>query len=694
MRENNPKAVFQNSSLMAWSLLCVSLFVIFPGRADYLHWVGLDTFSKFVYNFLEVPLLQYLLDFILAFLGIAVYSTCCLALGMFITKTSKISTEALYDANPKIAFLATQFLIGQSIFSLFFLTYATLFQMTPMNVVITLVAGFSLGGRQAWDAIGSIKIKVDYPGNVKLILVLASIVVAVTVLQSSSRISYDASAIYFSDAKLTALNQRASFFTNDTFVASVLQSSIQNAAIIQVFGEQSARIFSWVSGLLIVALGLGIGRSVGLSKVGSIMFLVLMASTTSFLDLMGDGKVDLLSCAYALSVIYLIEQKNNRREVIHSHTLFLIGYLAGFACITRPFNAFLVGVIVLVLLLLKYFWGNNINLARVREFAITLLWIVAGVIGPAVFHILFNWIFLGSPVAFISSLSKINPVTGPWDFDPKTIFVSRMLYPLVVTFKNNPQSLGNISPLFLAFLPALTMKRIRIVLNLLRGMKQLALASVVTLSLWVFLFFTILEIRYVLFLWVLLYIPLAEILAILIEDGNKLIKVNVSVLIVMGLSFMLFRSANISFSAYSFVDDDGTPRCHDALYCEYLVAINNQADRGDRVLTLGAYRYYLRPDLFTCSTNNEEYLILQELSHKNMDDFWVEVYRLGFKYFAFEMDYTVRHLQFGMIPGSDNTPDWVKLKPLYEDESGEFMAYEIFYENPPVLPANICWREP
>ncbi len=692
-QQNNLGVITKNSLLIAWSLLSVSLFIVFPGRHNFMQWVALGYPLSFIEKLTNISFLAYTADLIYSLTGIIIYAICSISLGIFITNTAQFTRNNLEDFYFNIALVATQFLIGHAVFSLVFLTYATLFQLTPTSVVITLSLGLLTGATKIRKTITTEGRPDKLNGVAKHVLMLSILILLITVLQSSSRISYDSTAIYFSDAKLTAANQKAAYFTDDTFVASVLQSVIQYAAIIQIFGEQSARMFSWVCGLVIGIFSLALGRKMGLSKDAMAILLALAASSTAFLDLMGDGKVDLISGAFAISTVYWMSDGVDIKGINNKTLLLLIGFLAGFACVTRPFNIFLMGFLISFFYFQNIILKNGINFSNIKLFVRVLAWVGIGGIGLGIYHVGLNWIVLGDPIAFISSVSKINPSKGPWDFDPSTIFLTRLFYPFVVTFKNNPQSLGNISPLFMAFLPAVLMKKVRNELVFSSELKHLVLAAIATLALWIFSFFTIVEIRYVFFLWLIIYIPMAEIIAAILKDENQLIKNTAVGLLLITQSFMILRSITISFGAYSSIDNTYIPQCNDTPFCEYLKPINELANQGDRILTLGAYRYYLRPDLFTCSTRHDEYTLLQELSYNNMDAFWREVYRQGYKYIAYEKDYTIRHLQFGAIPGPENTPSWMELKPLYDTASSELVSYQIRVENPPIEMDVICEQD-
>ncbi|MFT3894637.1 MAG: hypothetical protein QM730_23660 [Anaerolineales bacterium] len=221
-------------------------------------------------------------------------------------------------------------------------------------------------------------------------------------------------------------------------------------------------------------------------------------------------------------------------------------------------------------------------------------------------------------------MTNINPMDGPWDFNPERIWIYRLLYPLVVTFKNNGASLGNLTPLTLVFIPILLVKDIRKRIAISRNAAQVAFAAGIALFSWITLSFTVVEVRYVLFLWFILFILVAEIIAAVTATGIASLTIMATMSTILLMGFIFIRSAFISISTYSPLDANGNPQCSDAAICGHITPINQIAKQGERVLMLSAYRYYLRTDLFACSTKNDEYTILQNLSTQNMDKFWLE----------------------------------------------------------------------
>lgn len=688
--------------LLGWTLLCVGIFIAFPGRVSYIHWSNLIDFPRIITEIQRINFIQYLLDSTKAIAGVALFSVSCASLGLFILHFLKEKPfEQHYTGLDWFAYLGTGFIIGHGIFALLFMTLAGLYKITSVEVGISLFLGFILGFRHLKALLFRIYSRVKAGKNHfslrtydKILIGLACSILFLSLFLSTARISYDASAIYFSDAKITALTGRIHFFTNDTFVASVFQTAIQFTALIQLFGDQAARLFSWICGATIIIFALALAEKLELSGRAKILSLAMLISSTSFLDLLGDGKVDLISFMPALAAVYWMVARF-RRQGQDKSGLLIIGFLSGLSIVARPFNAFLLAIFILLFYFQTVLLQKDKNKTarnKLPHFLQTLIWISIGAVGLGIYHLFANWMIFRDPFAFMSSVSNINPATGPWNYKPGQLLTVRLLYPLAVSFDNTPQSLGNISPLFIAFLPALFLGSIREKIGLKKITGIILSASIVTLIAWIFTFFTVTEIRYVFFLWIILYYPVSELLAALLNNSDRYFNYFESGLVIALLIFINLRTIFISINAYSPIDSQGNPHCYDKVFCEYLAPINQTAGQGDRVLTLGAYRYYLRTDLFSCSTNNEEYSLLHDLSHQNPDAFWAEVYREGYSYIAYENEYTVRHLQFGMIPSPNNTPSWMQLQPLYGRSGDAVISYQIKVTNPPIEKEESCRR--
>jgi hypothetical protein len=326
------------------------------------------------------------------------------------------------------------------------------------------------------------------------------------------------------------------------------------------------------------------------------------------------------------------------------------------------------------------------------QFVKPILWISVGVICLLAYHLIANWEILGDPLAFIKNIATVNWSQWQWALNPNQIWKFRLFYPLVITYLNTPQTLGNITPLFVAFLPALLITGIRKKAQISNDLIILVLAAFITLLLWVIMIQTIFEIRYVFFVWIILFLPASVIIEKTLDGSDPFLQVSTKSLLIILLAFITVRIVYISIDSYSPVDREGNPHCYNFMFCDLLNPVNELAAPGDRVLSLNAFRYYLRTDLFACSTTFGEYTTLENLAHEDNIAFWTEVYREGYKFITYESNYSVWHLTLGMIPNPYNTPPWLTLQPIYGKPGDPEVAYQIHVKDPPVKVGLTCQK--
>jgi hypothetical protein len=301
---------------------------------------------------------------------------------------------------------------------------------------------------------------------------------------------------------------------------------------------------------------------------------------------------------------------------------------------------------------------------RFWEFARPILWMFPPLILLGAFHLLENWLLLGSPLAPLTYAQSLGAADWQWQFNPADLVWFRILYPFTATFVNSPQSLGNISPFVVACLPFLLVEKIRRGFHPSPQMKQLATVAAITLVAWLALFFTVVEIRYVFFLWFILFLLAAQALETITNNAEGLTRLLVAPLAIGLLTFVGARVAVMSVQTFSPIDKNGQAHCYDIGFCTFFEAANDQAPLGARVFVLNAYRYYLRPDLFACSSRMDEYASLSQLAQENPSAFWAEVYRRGFAFLVYEENFSVRHTHFGVLPDAASAPEWLHVEVL------------------------------
>lgn len=693
MQKDNRKSIYGKLFFISWATFCITLFIFFSGRVSVLHSSDLLDWKSIIPKLARIEPLNYFTNILGAFFGVVLFSLACVSLGAVFTsllwgeKKSNISTK---PSRPIL--LATAFLIGSGIFSTVFLILSEIYKLTPAVVITTTLVGFVLGIRslirlfKGHSEDHNFNIFESPKNSGGIIFWLSVSILLLSLMYSSSRLSYDSVALYFSDAKITAMTGHVQSFSNDSFIVSSFHTGIQYTILMQVFGDQAARIYSWVNGLIMIIFTLALGEQFGLSKSARRILLALLLTTTAFTDLLGDGKIDLATSAPAIAAIYWMVANGVKAR---NRNFFLVGFLAGFAIISRPFNAFLLGIFFALFYLEQIYSQRKTEGFRLGSLFTRLLWLILAIIGLSIFHLAANWMILGDPLAPFTNASKLNSGVWQWAFDPDKLWILRVLYPFTVTYLNSPQSLGTITPLFISFLPGIFIKEIKEHLFSQKSLITLTAIAIITLLLWITLFFTVVEIRYVFFLWIILFIPLA-VIAEKVLSLNDVTAKSLELIVIVILLFVNVRVIYISLDTYSPIDGQGNPHCYDHVFCDYLSPINNKAAQGERVLTLNAYRYYLRSDLFACSTKADEYRAIRDASLQSPAIFWEEVYRQGYTFVAYEKNYSVRHLYMNFIPSPNNVPSWMELEPIYGNLEYPVVAYKINVHEAPISSTKIC----
>lgn len=688
MQKNRLWTILGHTALLTCATLSLWLFMLFPGSMSQAQEATFYNISTLPEKLTRISAATYLWDTLKAIFGMLFFGLACISAGMRLIGFLQLEQQIESETSPlRAALIPTYFLIGNAVFSVIFLTLASFSYLTQTYSLLVLGMGL-VSGLSQFRKPPRLIMRVSN-GSEKAIVILSAMILLFSLFQSSAHLSYDASAVYFSIAKRTAIEGQAGYYLENSFPASVLHAVIPYSVVMQSFGDQAARLVSWLFGAANIVIAVALARTVGVSTLARRILPVLLLTSTAFLDLIADGKVDLASSAYSIAAVYWIAADVQKPHKSIAPSIFS-GFLIGFACIVRPYNVFLLGAFVFIYLILQMKRGG-MSFSQVAQRG---LWMIVGAAGFGMYHLYINKIFLGSPFAFWTSVANIDPVDGPWDFTVETIWVYRMLYPLVVTFKNSGASLGNITPLFIVFLSTLSVREIRNRIRFQKDALQLASSAGATLFLWVFLFFTIVEVRYVFFLWIILFILIAEVVSKVFEAENGLLRNAAKTWTILLLGFVFLRSIYISISTYSPLDTQGNPQCFDSSVCGIFTEINKAAHPGERILTLSAYRYYLRTDLFACSTRSDEYKILGSFPPAATDEFWTEVYRQGYKYIAFEYGYAREHARLNVIPGPENTPGWLELEPILGEPGDWKVAYKISVLDPPMIATLTCEQNP
>lgn len=678
--------------LVCWLVAAVLIFMD-ANRTSYLHQLSFTNWEAFVSKSPYIPLASFIFDILFSFAGVTIFSLLCMGVGLVILRYAEIPETS------SLAKGVTAFVAGEILFSVLFLSIISVTALSPTLTGIIFVLSGIICTKPLYRFIADRTRRLtdnEWTPGQKGILGAITVIMTLSLLLTSARLGYDAVSDYFSQAKLMAsVWEASSFFPDNHMIVSSLHLDILFTILIQMFGDQAARMLSWVNGLAILITGCEIARRNGFPTNARLNFLVLMLTTTAFTDLLGDGKVELISTAPILVAIYWlpISMKSPSRNLF-----LLIGALAGFSIISRLYNIFIVSVFVAIYYLIalaKSHYPAKTEQARpvleeLKTFAAKVIWLFPTFFGIGFFHIWQNWVWLGSPLAPLEFADNLRSSNWEWKFDPGLLNMLRALYPLTVTFLNSAQSLGTVTPLFIGFLPFVMFKEVRSRLDINEEFLQLLLTSIITLAAWILFFYTIVEIRYVLFIWVLLLLPLGQLMDHIFETQPKLFLSISKVMIGSLMSFIALRIAYISIAAYSPIDSNGQAHCSGIAFCDFFDPINEQAAPGDRVFALNAYRYYFRNDLFDCSTRAHEYIDLKNLATQNSAEFWVELYRRGYRYVAFEGNFSLNHSRFGAVADPGVAPSWLNIVTISSDQVN--VSYRLDAKSPPFQPEISCQK--
>ncbi len=472
-------------------------------------------------------------------------------------------------------------------------------------------------------------------------------------LQAWARLSWDAGSSYFASAKLMALTHEFHYTSPSYLSVSGFNAETLQGSLILLAGERSGRLLSYLFGLAFVALTAATARILGLSRRAALLAVIMVVTTTATSELMGDGKIDLFGAAAALGSIaaLLSYGKSDRRGFA-----WVSGFLAGLTLLYRPTYVFFLPVIALFLLY-KHETGSGDRPGRagwLRVLRISIEMICFASI-PVLFYFLRNGVLFGTPLVSVpTSTGGGEHMLNVFEIWGQTtaLWVIRGVYPIYATFMTSGAALGTLTPLLLAALPILTTSRHPNVPELLKGLTRVV--SICLLG-WLLVLPFVQEARYVLALWAVIFVWASAVVidAVQVEPSRRLDRLMPYALALLLLLLLVRGLYGIGVTADRPLGG-GPAVCTGIRNCGPIVAINRTASPGARVLVLGPYAAYLRPDLLACSSTVPE---IDELRRANQDrpaEFWQSLNDLGFDYVIYNAPYSRDFVQFFDPPIREN----------------------------------------
>ncbi len=683
LTERGWKQYIIGSIAILWLLFSIIPFFTFAGRLGLIHDVVLDAsaLTLFLKAIRQIDLWRFALDIlrsgVTSFLVVLAFGGWGLPVIRYLEKKRR-GKEA-----PFLLTFISAWLLAEGIFIFIAMTWMRFWTLRPGLTAFLLFPGLLFSLQDLWRR--RRKIVLAMPSLTPWEKTLfASIVVLLLVSTgyTSARLSYDASLLYFTQAKWMAQRGEILLLTKNEFSAAHLYMGTLYAAAIQLVGDQAARFYAWWHAFAILVVLLAIAREAGLSMRARLLATTLVLTSTAILDAFGDGKHDLFATAYLFIAIYrIVEQRGKNANAAEQ---LVNGFFLAISSIARPYNFLLLPVFLLILYGFFLYQKSTFPATVLTS----LLWMALAGTLALVHYLTLSYVLLGDAFASLHALS-LNASNWKVPAQQISLNVYRIFYPFLATFGNAPQSSGHISPLFLGFIPFLSFKRVRNTLWRSSLLQAIALASIGTLILWVAFSFAVAEIRYVFFLWYLLFLPLAAILEELSRLKSSPLQPWAKMLPSLILLFMIGRVSIISLVTYSPVQPNGEARCSAIPYCEGMNFLNANAPLGARTLIYSPYRYYLREDLFNCASYAEDYSEIEQRGKRDDALFWEAAYRRGFRYVLIDA-FTMYYETHGYLADSASTPPWLHVEEVLYIPKQQLAIYSLQAEGVSLSPLADC----
>lgn len=472
----------------------------------------------------------------------------------------------------------------------------------------------------------------------------------------------DAEAFYMVLPKIMAASHRLVPQPNYFAFSQIgFSGEMHYAALMSMASPQAAKLFVWFTVLALAGMLIALNSEVGNSRIGKIVSLALLFTSTTVTYYIFDGKVDLFGAAFGLAAYYWAL----RTESVPGRAPYLLaGLFTGFAIVAKFSNlpALVPGIVILIA------WNNFSNTVSLKKrYAGTAkgLCIVGLMAACALIpHFIKNSVLFGEPFAPFLFLRSIGDrwVEQVW-FSGETTKYIVMTYPIALVFGQYPMQGGNISVLVLAFAPLLLLLPIHNNYAAKR-LRQIAAIALLGDIFWIAARPSVIAPRYIL-ATLLLFIPLAasgvERLFSKQTEHSALLRFAVFLSMVIVVCRMFpYGGQDISikqFARYliSKRSDYSPPKS--------FAIINHLAHPGERVFFAGYYGYFFSPEVLQCMNRSDEQQILAKAATAPYN--WVDLFNRGFKYFF--LDKRTHGTMAGILQ-TDTAPLWLSVTKVFDDE--------------------------
>ena len=479
----------------------------------------------------------------------------------------------------------------------------------------------------------------------------------------------DAEAYYMVYSKIMAASGYISEMPGaySAFSQIGMLGELHFAALMTLGVAESSKLFVWPvavsAGLMLVS----ICKLVGIGKRGQWFAFIILFTSTGFSAQVWDGKVDVFPVALALAAIFWLL----REEKVTTTSMRMMGLLSGFAMVAK----FSYIPILIPSFFLLISWRLYVSLGEtfnLREYILNLIrhsltlgiWALLAW-GP---HLIKNWVLFNEPLAPFIGLSE-SGLSLPW-FSPEGTAWILKTYPLALVFGRYPGQSGNLSFLWLAFLPmvfflpwAKSFVRSSLV--------QVTVVGIVGVVIWMILRPSWMAPRYIFISLALLIPVVAWGVEQFYEKEQSPYLLRSTILITILFAFLFSSYPHIKNKVVTKVWNlDAQGECAlSGEYCPAFNKLNSIANPGARMYFSGYYGYWARPDILQCQLSNSEKTTLKRI--KDVNEQWAYLLDRGVEYIVVDRESHAKIIQeFGTT-----SPRWVSRELIVE--SKKLMIWKI-----------------
>ncbi len=611
------------------------------------------------------------------------YALVCLVFGLGVLR----KLHAFPTASGSLSaagYLGTGFAFGQALLGSIWMLLAAASLFSPTMIGMGLVLAVLIGlPAVPWAAPLVVRRSLALVGDTwKLwgiwwgVAALTVVLIATFLPMTWHRPDGDALAYYLAQPKLFAATQSLRLLPSyEMFGVLGLASEMQYAILYALDGEFAAKILVWPTALCSGALLWAIGSEVGLGRRGQWTLLGLLYSSTGFTNVLWDGKTELFPTAWALASVYMLLRF---RKEPSWRILAVAGITSGVAVTAKlSFAPVLIPLMAILVIFQTPVAGArpldaeapNARGLIVRQFGPWFRTVLIVGIGLGVWGLIgMSPTILKNAYVFAEPLAPLYyfgdavpfPLSGEWFSEESTRWIVST-YPLALVYGTYWAQHGNLTPLWLAFLPLMLLAPrpwfppdwfVKT-----HPLFVLSVGSALAVAIWVALRPSMLAPRYILPVLVT-SLPLAAYAVEMIWQRKPLFYLRwiivLTLLAVLGLAWLRLQPGLERARIYAGVSVTpwGAPM--------WTVAeITGESQPGSRMLLAMYYRSFFRVDLLQCVLTAEETGKVQAAAKVSAENLWTQLHDLGARFLVID---GVTHSQFfSTMPDVSKAPKWLKV---------------------------------